>query len=147
MKAIAHGIAGTLALLIVVTFWVSTVVAELFLDNATVAAVKQAIVFALFLLVPALATAGISGFALGRQRQDRLAERKERRMRFIGANGLLVLMPCALFLDGKAATGEFDLPFHAIQSVELLAGMAQIALLGLNLRDGFTLAGKRRPVR
>ena len=58
-------------MLIVAGFWTSTLVAELFLGSAAVAAVKHAIVYGLFFLVPFLAATGGSGFALGRRRQGR----------------------------------------------------------------------------
>ena len=33
--------------------------------------------------------------------------------------------------------------FHAVQVVELVAGALNLALLGMNLRDGFRLTGRR----
>lgn len=72
---------------------------------------------------------------------------KQKRMPFIAANGILILIPSALFLSFKAQTGAFDTGFYAVQAIELIAGAVNIALLSLNMRDGMRLTGKlrRRP--
>jgi len=145
MKPIIHAIAGTTAMLIIAGFWTSTLISEVFLDYAAVAAVKHAIVYGLFLLVPFMAATGGSGFALGKAHKGWLLDRKKKRMAIIGANGLLVMIPAAIFLDGKAAAGEFDALFYAVQGVELIVGVVQLTLMGMNFHDGIKLAGKLRP--
>jgi len=145
MKPIIHAIAGTTAMLIIAGFWTSTLISEVFLDYAAVAAVKHAIVYGLFLLVPFMAATGGSGFALGKTHKGWLLDRKKKRMAIIGANGLLVMIPAAIFLDGKAAAGEFDALFYAVQGVELIVGVVQLTLMGMNFHDGIKLAGKLRP--
>ena len=67
---------------------------------------------------------------------------KFKRMPFIVGNGLLILIPSALLLASKARAGEFDSLFYAVQGLELVAGATNIALLGLNMRDGFKLTGR-----
>ena len=67
-------------------------------------------------------------------------------MRVVAANGLLVLLPAALYLNGKAGGGQFDVSFFSVQVIELIVGIVQMILLGLNLRDGLRLAGKLRSV-
>ena len=148
MKPLFHALAGTTAMLIITSFWMSTLVSELFMDHAAVAAVKQGIVYGLFLLVPCLAATGGSGFMLGKSRKGRLLDQKKKRMRIIAANGLLVMIPSALFLNAKAASGEFDVAFYAVQLVELVVGAVQLTLMGRNFRDGLGLAatGHRPPI-
>lgn len=46
----------------------------------------------------------------------------------------------ALLLDYWAATGHFDAGFYAVQAPELLAGAANLVLMGLNIRDGLRLS-------
>ena len=65
-----------------------------------------------------------------------------RRMPIIAANGLLVLIPAALFLSWKAATDEFDSAFYAVQALELVAGAVNFTLLALNMRDGLRMTGR-----
>ncbi len=144
MKGILHAIAGTTAMLIIAVFWSATLVSEIFLNAAAVATVKQAIVYGLLVLVPFLAATGASGFALSQSRRGLLVDRKRKRMAFIAADGLLVMIPAALFLNGKAAAVEFDSMFYTVQLVELVVGVVQLTLMGMNFRDGRKLAGKGR---
>jgi hypothetical protein len=147
MIKIIHPVAGGLALLTIATFWLSTALSELFASEAIVTAVKTAIPWGFLLLIPALAAAGGSGFALAKGRRAGLIGAKIKRMPFIAANGILVLIPAALFLASKARAAEFDTTFYAVQAIELAAGATNIALLGLNMRDGLKMKGRlrRRP--
>jgi hypothetical protein len=144
MIRIIHPVAGGLAILTIATFWLSTALTELFASQATVAVVKIAIPWGFLLLIPALAAAGGSGFALAKGRRGGLVGAKLKRMPLIAANGILVLIPSALFLASKARAGEFDTSFYVVQALELAAGAANIALLGLNIRDGLKMKGRLR---
>ncbi len=145
MPKFVHQIAGILAPLCIVTFFLSTVLVELFGSPAAVAQVKSLIVTpGLWILVPAIAAAGGSGFFLSRSRRGRLVDVKKRRMPFIAANGLLVLIPCAILLDRWAAAGMLDTWFYTVQAVELAAGAVNLTLMGLNLRDGLKMTGRLR---
>jgi len=142
----AHRIGGMLATLCVASFFVSTVLVELFGTPQAVARLKSFIVMpGLWILIPAIVTTGGSGAFLSKARRGRLLDTKKKRMSFIAANGLLVLVPCALLLNRWAATGAFDAAFYIVQAVELLAGTANLVLMALNIRDGLRLAGRLRP--
>jgi Na+/H+ antiporter NhaA len=147
-KSLPHAIAGTLAMLLIATFWTATLVSELFLGSAAVVAVKHTIAhYGLVSLVVVMAMTGSSGFALGRGRKGRLVDEKKKRMPFIGANGLLVMIPAALFLNARASAGTFDTWFYAVQGVELAVGLLQLMLMGRNFHAGLRLAGRLRPVQ
>lgn len=88
--------------------------------------------------------AGASGIFLSRSRRGRLVDNKNKRMPFIVANGLLVLVPCAISLDHWAATGGFDMTFYLVQTLELVAGATNLALMGMKVRDGLRMAGRLR---
>lgn len=137
-----HAAAGALALLTLLSFWISTVVAEGFLDWPAVVAVKGAIIDGLFILVPAMAVTGMTGAALSRRRGGGLATVKTRRMKILAANGVLVMIPMALFLNVKATAGEMDGLFFLAQAVELAVGAVQIADMIMNVRDGLRIAGR-----
>ncbi len=140
-----HLVAGLLAPLCIAVFFVSTVWAETLGSPADVARLKTLIVSpGLWVLLPALMVAGGSGLLLGRTRGGRLLAAKKQRMRFIAANGLLVLLPCALLLQRWAAAGSLDTTFYAVQALELLAGAANFMLLALNVRDGLRMSGRLR---
>ena len=137
-----HAAAGVIGFLTILSFWSSTVASELFGSHETVAAVKQAILWGMLVLVPAMAAAGGTGFRLSRSRIGLLAKAKKRRMMVIGPNGVLVLMPCAFFLASLAAKGQFTATFYAVQALELVAGLVNLTLMGLNIRDGLRLTGR-----
>ena len=144
MTKFIHPIAGTIAILTIAVFWLSTVLSELIASPATVIAVKTAIPWGFLLLIPALAAAGGSGFVLAKGRRAGLVGAKARRMPIIAANGILILIPSALFLAARARAGEFDAAFYGVQVLELMAGATNITLLGLNMRDGLKLKGRFR---
>lgn len=139
----AHRIAAILATLVMAAFFASTVLVEMFGSAQAVASVKAWIVTpGLWILIPAMAVTGGSGFFLSRTRQGRLPQVKGKRMRWIAANGVLVLVPCAILLDRWAAAGAIDATFYVVQTMELMAGAVNLCLMGLNVRDGLRLAGR-----
>jgi hypothetical protein len=141
----AHLIAGLLAPLCIATFFLSTILTELFGSHAAVAQLKSLIVTpGLWIMIALMAAAGGSGMFLARSRKGRLVDAKKKRMPVIAANGLLVLVPCAIVLDRWAAAGSFDTAFYVLQSIELVAGAANLTLMGLNARDGLHMAGRLR---
>jgi len=146
MKKTIHPVAGAIAILSIATFWLSTALTELFGSKTAVVAVKTAIPWGFLLLIPALVAVGASGFSLSKGRVGLIAT-KLKRMPLIAANGILVLIPSALFLASKARAAEFDTVFYAVQALELVAGAANVTLLGLNVRDGLRMKGRltRRP--
>jgi hypothetical protein len=145
MKRTLHMIAGILATMTIATFFLSTILVELFGSTDAIATVKRLIVMpGLVILIPAIAAAGGSGFALSKARRGRLVDAKKKRMPVIAANGLLVLVPCAILLNLWASKGLFDTSFYVVQSLELAAGAINLALMGLNGRDGLRLTGRLR---
>lgn len=145
MPKLAHLAAGLLASLCIATFFLSTVLVELFGSHPAVAQLKSLIVTpGLWIMVPLMAAAGGSGMLLARSRKGRLVDAKKKRMPFIAANGLLVLVPCAIALNRWAAAGSFDTSFYVVQAIELVAGATNLTLIGLNARDGLRIAGRLR---
>lgn len=142
MINIIHPVAAVTAMLTIATFWLSTILSELFGAPAMVTTVKTAIPWGFLVLIPALMAAGGSGFVLTRGRRTGLVGAKIKRMPLIAANGILVLVPSALVLAAKAKAGEFDSTFYAVQILELVAGAINITLMGLSMRDGLKLTGR-----
>jgi len=142
MKTGIHAIAGMIAFLTILAFWTSTAASELFGSVETIARVKAAIVWGLLLLIPAIAVTGATGMSLGKGRADVRVAAKKKRMPFIAANGLLILVPCAFYLDAQAAAGSLDTAFYAVQALELAAGAVNLFLIGWNMRDGLALTGR-----
>lgn len=145
MTRALHFGAGIVATLTIGTLITSSAVVELFGSHEAVRTVKHLIVWpGLIVLVSAIALTAATGFARSRSRDDVRIGAKKKRMPFIGANGLVILIPCAIMLDHWAAAGRFDGTFYAVQVVELLAGAANFVLMSLNIRDGLSLSGAPR---
>jgi hypothetical protein len=142
MSTRIHAAAGITAMAMVTVFWTSTVGSELSGDPELIAGVKRAILWGLLVLVPSMAASGATGFRLARGWDDPLIRRKVTRMKFVAANGLLVLVPCAVALAMRASRAQFDATFYVVQTIELAAGLTQLVLLGLNARDGLRLSGR-----
>lgn len=144
MIKLLHPIAGTLAFLTIAAFWLSTAASELFGSEAMIIRVKMTIPWGFLVLIPALAAAGGTGFKLSGGQRTGVVGAKAKRMPLIALNGLLVLVPAAFFLAYKADLGSLDTSFYLVQGLELVAGAANLTLLGLNMRDGLTLRARRR---
>ena len=143
MKARTHAVAGVIGFLTIAAFWTSTVTTELLGSEAAIASVKRAILWGTIVLIPAMAIAGGTGMSLSKTRTGRIVATKKKRMPFIALNGLMILVPAAFFLASKASVGEFDFYFYAVQILELAAGATNLSLMGLNIRDGIRLSGRR----
>lgn len=142
-----HVLSASLALATICMFWLSTVIAEMLLSHAAVIALKTALPWGFLVLIPAMAAAGITGNRLAGGRKAGLIGTKQKRMLLIAGNGLLVLVPSALFLAWRAGQDNLDATFYAVQALELAAGAANITLLGLNMRDGRKLTAAKRRAR
>jgi hypothetical protein len=148
VKSRVHAIAGFLGLTLITLFFISSVTAEVFGDERTVARVKTGIAFALLLLLPSMAIAADTGRSLAKDwHRARRVQRKQRRMAMAALIGLTVLGPCAVTLASLAANGDFGSTFVVIQTVELVGDAVNIVLLGLNARDGRQFSQGRRRSR
>jgi len=145
MTLILHRLAASVAILCIATFFSTTILIELLGTGESIAILKSLIVWpGLFILVPAMALTGGSGFALAKSKSGKLVRQKTKRMPFIGVNGILVLIPCAVLLDRWASVGAFDTYFYVVQGFELFAGAINLILMGMNMRDGLRMSGKFR---
>ncbi len=144
-KSIIHATGGAAAIVIISTFWISTLVSELLLDNSAVVVVKHAIVnYGLAPLIIVMAIVGGSGNLLANGRSGGLVGAKKRRMPILVANAVLVMIPSAFFLNYKASSGQFDSWFYVVQVAELAVGLVQLSILRLNFRDGLIMTGRMR---
>jgi len=143
MKKLVHRSAAITATLCIALFFSSTIFVELLGSYESIATLKSLIVApGLFILVPAIAMTGVSGFALAKSRDGILIKSKMSRMPFIAINGLVILLPAAIYLNIWAASGMFDTRFYLVQGLELIVGLINLTLMGMNMRDGLKLSGK-----
>lgn len=143
MKPSIHKLGAVVATLCITIFFTSTIISELFFDLETVTKVKNLIVMpGLFILIPAIAITGATGFAMAKKTSTGIIGQKKKRMPFIAANGVLILVPSAIFLNLWAQEGHFDTTFYVVQVIEIIAGATNIFLMTLNIRDGRKLTRK-----
>ena len=133
----AHKIFAIVAFLTIATFWTSTLIVELFFDYESVAFIKSLIVFpGLFILVTSIAITAITGNIIAKKsKKEELVKVKKKRMPIIAFNGIVILIPCAIYLNILASSGAFDSVFYFVQVLELLAGVTNLTLMFLNIRD------------
>lgn len=137
-----HATASGIALITMMMFWTASVWAEAFATFHSVVFIRHSIVQGMLVLIPSLIIMNASGFALRRKRPAALLSKKITRAKVITINGALVLLPSALVLNYLASNGTFGALFYSLQALELFAGVINITLLGMNIREGLAL---RRP--
>lgn len=133
-----HKLAGYTVLFVLTCFWLALVVSDFFFDHDALALVRQGIVIALGVLVPAIIVAEISGGKLGLSYQGNAAliKKKKLRAKIMAINGALIMVPAAFFLYYKSANGEFDNAFLMVQVLELLVGSYQYYAVFTNVMGG-----------
>ena len=139
-----HATAAIAALCMITTFFASTLVSEIFGSYLIISTVKTMILYAFWFVIPLMAIAGITGNKLASNAKGGIIGKKKKRMPFIAANGVLVLMPAAVYLESLASAGRFDTTFYIVQAIELVAGFANITLMSLNLMDGLSVSRKQK---
>lgn len=139
-KSVFHGILGTFGTLTIASFLGSTLVAELFLPNSAVISVKYGIAhYGIYCLVAFMALTGISGNGLAKGYKGGLVGTKRKRMVVIALNGVLIMIPSALFLSHKASSGALDIYFYSVQVLETVVGSLQLFLMYKNFSEGRVL--------
>ena len=136
MKAF-HQMAAVVALFTIAAFLLSSLAAELSGDPALIARVKKAIVYGLAILVVCMPLLVISGKKLAVSYPGHpLLDRKIRRMKQIGVNAVLFLIPLAFILEYLAGSARLDLNFYAFQALEFVCGGLNLFWLSKMVADG-----------
>ena len=136
-----HLIATMVAVLTIATFFISSVVAELSGDETLIRKVKESIFFSLPLLLVAMPVLGVSGSKLGGASKNPTVLAKQRIMKFIILNGL-ILTGLASFLYYRSNYQSIDMVFLSAQFAEFFFGLANLTLIGLNIKSGLKLSGR-----
>lgn len=132
-----HSFFALFSFLIILSFWSSTLIVELFYDYNKIALIKSIIVFpGLYVLIPAIMITAISGNILAKSSTNiKLIKIKKRRMPFIALIGLFIMLPSAIYLDYLASLKLFTSTFYTVQGIELIGGGINLSLMFLNIRD------------
>lgn len=142
IKRILHRVTGLLSLIIILIFIISSVYVELNGNIIFIQKVKSLIVCpGLFILIPCLIITGAVGFRLAGQSKNVHILKKKKRMPFIALNGVIILIPCALYLR-YLSMQPLDSTFYLVQTLEICAGLINCVLIILNIRDGIRIKRK-----
>jgi hypothetical protein len=139
-----HRIAGVFAFLIILSFFSSTLITELMGDQAAILTVKTVISYGVWILIPLMMITGVTGSKMAPKANAGPIGKKKKRMPFIALNGLLILLPCAIYLQHLASSGSFDMTFYTVQAAELIAGFINLVLMSLNIRDGIRVVRAKK---
>ncbi|SMY34132.1 hypothetical protein PMAL9190_01512 [Photobacterium malacitanum] len=130
-----HRIAAITSFLLVLSFFTSSIMVELFGDITNIIMVKTAILCGICALIPAMAITGITGAKMAVNCNKGPIAQKKKRMPFIAINGLFILLPCAFYLFYLASNQQVTTTFYIVQVIELIAGFTNLTLMALNIRD------------
>lgn len=139
-----HKIAAILALVLITSFLTSTIIADLLATPQQIAHVKNTILMFIPGLILAMMVTGISAKKLYPGAMKGALKIKETRMKIAAINGVIVLLPAAIVLARWSALGQFDGLYWAVQILEIIAGMTNLTMIGLNIRDGIRLGSKAK---
>ena len=137
----AHAVAGFLATALVASFFVGSLVSELVGQLSWIVLVKRSIFYSMWAMVLLVPLAALTGGRLAGKSQAPLVKAKRKRIRFLAPNGML-LLGLASYLYYKALRAELDAYFLVAQTLEFAAGLFNLFLLSLMIRDGFRLKKK-----
>lgn len=137
-----HKVAAICALILIATFQVSTIVADFFATAVQIAYVKSAILMFIPLLILSMIATGITANKLYPNAVMGIFKVKQMRLKIAAINGMLILLPAAILLARWSESGQFDNLYWTIQILEIIAGLVNLTMIGLNIRDGIRL-GRR----
>lgn len=139
-----HKVAAILAFLLITSFLTSTIIADLLATPAQISQVKSTILMFIPGLILAMMATGLSAKKLYPSAVTGKFKLKQTRLKVAAINGTLILLPAAIVLAKWSALGQFDGLYWTVQILEVIAGMTNLTMIGLNIRDGIRLGVKAR---
>lgn len=133
-----HAAAGLIAWWLIASFFIGSLLSELWGNPAWIVLVKRTIFYSMWAMVLLVPLAARTGRKLAGKSGNGVVDGKRKRMRWIAPNGLL-LLTLGSYLYYKASQGQFDPFFRSAQLVEWAVGLTNLVLLGLMIRDGYRL--------
>ncbi len=138
-----HQTAATIAFATIASFLLSTLTAEFIGDHELIAVVKKAIVYGLSILIICIPLTVISGKRLAAFYPNNLyVKAKTKRMKWIGINAVIFLIPLAITLNYFAQNNQLDMSFYSLQALEIVCGLINIFLFIKMFADGRQIDSK-----
>lgn len=138
---IVHIVASVIAALTIGTFFTISLRAEIIADDPLIKSVKTGILYALPILLLVMPSLAITGKKLSGSSKHPIILEKQKRMNMIMINGM-ILISLVIFLYYRANYVAIDTTFFYFQIAELLFGLSNLTLIGLNIKSGLQLSGR-----
>jgi hypothetical protein len=139
MKKRAHKISTMFGFILILIFQISTVVSVALGDHDMIATVKRLILYGICVLIPVMLITVTAGRSLAGSAKHPLILKKMQRMKLIGFNAIMILIPSAVVLYLLSNAGYWGKWFVTVQVLEIISGITNVSLMGLNIRDGIKL--------
>lgn len=137
-----HSVATVIAVLTIFSFFSFSLIAEIIGNHEFIKQVKTGILYCLPILIVAMPTLGITGNKLAKKSKSPIVALKMKRMKWVAINGIILVL-LAVYLYFRATNNQIDQTFLFVQITELVFGTINLTLIGLNIRAGRKLSGKK----
>jgi hypothetical protein len=127
---------GTIALTLVSTSLLASMVSEFWYSQEVISEVKELILQGMLLLVAILSLTAIFGLILSKKRRGSIIEAKKKRMIWIFLIAILVLLPDAYLMNLHSQTEGTGWLYFLPLAIEYIFDVIILILLGLNFLDG-----------
>lgn len=141
----AHLIATIIAALTILTFFSTSLYAEIKGDIELIKSVKAFILYALPIMILAMPILKITGDKLMGKSKNPTILAKAKRMKFVMLNGIC-LVSLAIFLYYRSHYQTIDGVFLIAQIAEFAFGLANLTLIMINAKIGMQLSGKLKKI-
>ncbi|WP_292008588.1 hypothetical protein [Chryseobacterium sp.] len=137
-----HIIASIISFSTILIFFSMSLFAEINGNEGLIKNVKRNILVGLPLMIITMPALAITGKKLAGKSQNILILIKQKRMKFILANGILLIL-LAGFLYYYSHYIALNTTFLIFQLLEFFCGLANLTMIGMNIKDGIQLSHKR----
>lgn len=117
----------------------ASLVVEIWNSQGAIVSVKALVLQAVLFLLALLCFTTILGLSLGKMRQGNIVQAKRKRVVWLFAITIFVLLPIAYVLNEYTMQGQFNWFYIVLQTIEYAFDIICLVILGLNIRDGNTL--------
>jgi len=138
-----HIIATAIAVLTISCFFSLSLIVEITGNQEFIKQVKTGILYCLPILIVTMPMLGITGKKLAGKSKSPIVATKIKRMKLVALNGI-ILVSLAIYLYFRATNNNIDNTFLSIQIIELLFGAINLTLIGLNIKAGMKLSGRKK---
>jgi small-conductance mechanosensitive channel len=136
VKTILHATFGILSFGFILISMMVSLIVEIWYSHEEIAVIKESVFDVSPYFLGLIVSTAFLGWQLGKTRNSEILKVKKKRMLWIFAATVLILLPIAYLLNGYAMQEQYDLLYFVLQSIEYVVDVIVLILMGLNIRDG-----------